>query len=654
MKIRILSNADYLDLPKGFKLSVELYNPFFSEMGSTSLPIDLPRTANNIRQLFLGAGMQRHYSVQKNIRCLIEAGGYRKTGTINILGLSSKSVSINILLDESTFYTKVQADLMPDIFTKKVAIPHTQRTEQTLATPIYNTFSLYFDCDGAPEQNDFLMFPMRIGVESTDEDTQLFINRTEVNSPQGIGIYGYFPFYAEVARSYTIDGNEVSAPVGFGLSPQLRIGYVLKTVFAHYGYILTNNIFQTDNVLKWACVANNNVDTLIASQKALNENKAYWYYSHLVPTCSVAEWLDAVRKAFSIDFIMKDGSVAIKTVGDIFSSTKLVNLTHKLTEPVSYTISTPTRMVFKAHIENAENIYLPYLTADMVVIDGQLQLGSSTKHLDKQFTPCKTYDEMISQFRSIFDTERRTFNSYYTIEALAQFAAPIGFVREYGCYYYSPEAASLTASEMTTAQTFHYYPIAWGSCESSSPTDAETQEINLGNQMLNIRGFLTMPSYRLVKSMVKVGEDGDTSKADNGLPNLDIYFAFAYNPYVERKTQQRGTITQKTGVDATMCAYAMTNNGPVGYSLLPTGPRAAETLNSAHNNMLLSSMHTAAVLPHLTPSEVSNIDMTSKYLIENVPMLCKSLKYEIDESDNVTVADSEFLTVNILSFSAGE
>ena len=115
-------------------------------------------------------------------------------------------------------------------------------------------------------------------------------------------------FYAMEEQKYyeqsDDEATEITAPVGFGITPFLRLGYVLRTIFKFFGYTLDANIFDTNESLKRVVVLNNVADAIV---------DGYIHFKQLLPDVSVEDFLKAVRIKFGLEFIQKGNHISIKT-----------------------------------------------------------------------------------------------------------------------------------------------------------------------------------------------------------------------------------------------------------------------------------------------------------------------------------------------------
>lgn len=662
MIIRRLTNPKPFDLPENFKVSVEIHNPLFNDMGSTTLPISLPATENNKQILGLMSGMQRSTPLPTGIRVIIEAGAYRKEGVINILGITSKVISVNILLDESEVYAKIDGDkMLSEIFTNVVS---------------YGAESEYIKsaiCSN-PEEHDYLIFPLRIGIDGSDEDSALFINRTDTSTfvpsrdyntrADGSVIYRY-PLFGQTVRTYNIDSNDIQCGIGFGISPQLRIGYMLKTIFSYFKVTLKNNIFDTDDALKYACCVNNTIDA------ALRENYKTWKgdtiqistvrYNTLVPSCTVSEFISALRNCFGIELISTDKEVSIVLTTDIYASkvVKENDYTGRLSAPIEYSIAEKKQLSFSSEVESASDIYLPSYQQPYRV-DSYDASGTRTgrtfspgpKTMDKQFSPLSSYDEMVEYYKSIDDDWDETIGIFKELVDFVKSASfKVAFVQEYEMYYCqmpkSFTSQTYADGSKVTSTEYTCIPVAWGACKAKGIELGYSEESReLGKFLPNVRGFISINGYRLCKSHVET-EGQDNAKSDNTLADLDIFFAFAWNPFYDRRsfeeTKNGNTYNVLNLNDTCNCCIHMVNR--TGFSILPTGPCGATERLAPLNNLLKSSMHTATLSPVLTALELSKVTTTDKIVVDNAPLLLSSLKYEIDSANNVVVLDSEYMLI---------
>jgi hypothetical protein len=117
----------------------------------------------------------------------------------------------------------------------------------------------------------------------------------------------------------TTDSSAVYSDIGYGITPFLRTSYVLRQVFAYFGFTLLSNIFDTDPVLKYRCELNTTADAIMPGSID---------FSQLVPDVTVVAWLNSLRNRFGIEFIPDaKKNISVISWNDVIDSTPDMDIT---------------------------------------------------------------------------------------------------------------------------------------------------------------------------------------------------------------------------------------------------------------------------------------------------------------------------------------
>ena len=121
-----------------------------------------------------------------------------------------------------------------------------------------------------------------------------------------------------------VDGTTVNVPKGYYLSPFIRVEYVVRRIFGHFGYTLSTDFFN-EEPFRSMVVVNNVIDAIINGH-VLNRD--------LVPDISCKEFLAIIRKKFCCEFASDERTrtVSIVFMKDLADSAPVTDLTGMLTE----------------------------------------------------------------------------------------------------------------------------------------------------------------------------------------------------------------------------------------------------------------------------------------------------------------------------------
>jgi hypothetical protein len=296
--MELLINGKPLALPLDFEIELEEVNPFFSEVGSQSLPITLPYSPHNLELLGYPERIAHTFKLDNEHEAVLRHGVLQKVGRLVIFSASKESgIETNFYLNDGEFYTKIKdvhlsainfdnpkynPDYNPDPFTGSAS----QRAVSWL-----NRFNAV---QRGEVQAPYSVFPVCTKAEEKTDDSNNKYYEYELLNEPNFAAYppGYIPFTLLGNEERVI--NDVPCPVGYGVTPFLKLNFFLRILFAHFGYDLKTSIFDTDAKLSRIVILNNNADTICAGKLD---------YRQLLPNCNVSTFLDTIRNKFCCEFI---------------------------------------------------------------------------------------------------------------------------------------------------------------------------------------------------------------------------------------------------------------------------------------------------------------------------------------------------------------
>jgi hypothetical protein len=296
--MELLINGQSLTLPLDFEIELEEVNPFFSEVGSQSLPITLPYTPHNLDVLGHPERIAHTFKLDTEHEAVLRHGVLQKVGRLVIFSASKESgIETNFYLNDGEFYTKIKdvhlshinfdnpkynPNYNPDPFTgtaAQKAIQWIQRFEAVQRGTFQAPYAIFPVCTKAEEKTD--------DNNNKSYEYELLNELSTAQYPSGENLY---PLLGRDERTI----SDVRCPVGYGITPFLKLNFFLRIMFAHFGYELTTSLFDTDADLSKLVILNNNADTICAGKLD---------YRQLLPDCNVTTFLDTVRNKFCCEFI---------------------------------------------------------------------------------------------------------------------------------------------------------------------------------------------------------------------------------------------------------------------------------------------------------------------------------------------------------------
>lgn len=301
--MRIFLPGGELDLPADFSFEIEKTSSIFSENGEQSIPVTLPATSNNL--VLLGQPLHparyARYPYKIDNVCL-EAGIFSRNGELVISKYSHKGISASFIFSESVIYSKYKETTLKELFKDTVRTTYSTPWEWAeYMIKVYNN---------TVNDNDFTLFQV---LCEKNEENFLILNEPDTSSSLSM------PRLVFKARTINVRGNDEKVPEGYGITPFLYLRRFVTMLFDKMGYAIGSNAFENAFFDKIVLV-NNNADSICDGTL---------HYSDLVPSCTVAEWLEWMEMKFGIYLsVRSDGrTVDLVTLDDIYSKASDMELT---------------------------------------------------------------------------------------------------------------------------------------------------------------------------------------------------------------------------------------------------------------------------------------------------------------------------------------
>jgi len=280
-------------------IAIERTNPLLNEQGSMSLPFPVKRTRHNDYLLDHPDRYDRKnkYNIKQTVS--FNYGINSENASLELTSCDSDQVECVLYLNETTFYSQAKEVTMPTVFDGIIRWfqPETVPEEDRVVHIVDMLNNMIFA--PANETDEFTIFPAVVEADklfgNSIRATELGVMNMVVYKTNEDGETGQWQLRAKDEYTYTdSEENEITLPVGYGVSPFLRLNYVLRKVFEYFGFTLEENIFD-NSAYKFTCVLNNTMDAIL---------KGCFIESQLVPDCTVNEFLDIARENFCGDFII--------------------------------------------------------------------------------------------------------------------------------------------------------------------------------------------------------------------------------------------------------------------------------------------------------------------------------------------------------------
>lgn len=323
MKITHTSSGLPYHLKPGTQIEVERTNLFFNEYGEQTVPVELPDTDRN-RELTGYTDMLSNLKKPSiSIPVTIQDGDYFMPCRQAILSAQRKTaICTSFYMNEGSFLSRISDTSLSDIFSDET-IPGITTVQQGI------DFCRSLVSGANP---DFAIFPVLVNSEATYSNgypIYKYINRIGYTNQDGLfldGVNGKITpdFFNASLRTEKIGEETIALNPGYYMSPFIRANYLLKRIFHHFGYTLTDNFFTHTHPFPDMVFINNCADSLVNGTIRLID---------LLPDCMCSTILEVFRKKFCCEFFPNEieRTVDIKLFNEVANAIPDTDLTPYLT-----------------------------------------------------------------------------------------------------------------------------------------------------------------------------------------------------------------------------------------------------------------------------------------------------------------------------------
>ena len=368
--MRIISEKGEFDMPASFQIAVKRQNICLGDAVEKSFDIDLPATAHNLNLCGFSDRVDNYYKPVSTLPVIIDFSSSSENANLSIKSISEGLIDATVYLRTADFYSQIENKNLRSLNWKKIRHPNYYTNnldtnvqylidiiKQNAKNVTVNFFDKHF-------QHEFINVPLITGVEFKSKfniNYPLVINQYGT-SATGIGnnIYILDSFYGYKEQTLTdSDNNIITYTKGFGITPFLKLSYVLKFIFSEHGFILDDSAFlRLQERYADIYILNNTVDAIYGGSLD---------YSQLLPDVTVKEFLQAVCKRYAGRFVIDTITRTAQFVFfyTIFQDKFDADLSHLITSRPFITDVEFKRMVITSNMLN----YINPDTSDADVID---------------------------------------------------------------------------------------------------------------------------------------------------------------------------------------------------------------------------------------------------------------------------------------------
>lgn len=303
MNIKNLESGISYQLSPSTKLKIERTNPFFNDYGEQSVPVSLPDTLLNRQALNLPGWISGRKKPGSMIKATIQDGEYFMPCRQAILSVSpDEEISTSFYMNEGSFYSKLENTYISDVFGDETVLG---------VSSLDQAISYIKSLNDSGGNEMFSVFQVKL--DDDDNGISRFLNGNGRGSN----------FNNEEDTTEVLDGKTISVTRGFYMTPFLKANYVLKRLFAHFGYTLLDNFFTQTPPFPDMVFINNVADAIVTGTIRI---------AQLIPKVPCNRILELFRRKFCCEFITDEvnHTASIIMFNDIMSVRATSNLTNSL------------------------------------------------------------------------------------------------------------------------------------------------------------------------------------------------------------------------------------------------------------------------------------------------------------------------------------
>lgn len=585
--IRTRDTGGIFDTPINFRLEVQNTSAIFNDLGSKTVSASLPITDNNAVLLGFAHRSDVAYSPDVKIPVVIEFRSYVRYGMLYMSTAynSDKTFGITIAFDEGIMYENMDSILLTEL----TNLPIIEKSVEDLIADMNNLFK------NGTANDELSVFQIVFQYHEYEESGVPYAHSLNDGNLEGLEIYSKINIIVDNKL------QEIDVPIGFGISPFIKVWKVLEYIFGYFGYKINNNPFKEDYQLKCLCVLNNTYDAIVSGR--LN-------YSQLLPAVTVREFLQALYCRFGLK-VFFDGSrneVNLHLLKDILQAKDAETLSDHTPLDLDYQ---PAR---------------------------QLKL-SAAKNLDKSSTETETYEEFLRKYNNTVNILDSRASNDFDYELSGVFIErPTGIINQISSIFRRKKLLS----------SIHF---DWNKKDKG----IETEEISSIDECLTLTSnsvpyFGLNPNLRNSTLTINAEEDVDMMSDDNKLAFCYGMEGFMFD------NEQRYSLGRNWGyifpydINASESYYTDRQGNVFKYALTFVGEDGAfNRFFKDYDAILRHSNRLAKTTVHASLTEMSGLRFNNKFHSEFQPLLLDKVNYQLGEetSDNSINATVEARTLRL-------
>ncbi|MDR1129944.1 MAG: hypothetical protein LBK96_03070 [Prevotellaceae bacterium] len=313
-------NDAFLDLSEQLYPEATLSNALFSRAGALTAPVSLPASERNLEIFNHPERPDRDIGYGNTFDARIHSAEIKQCRMQIASAHEIDGIDATLYFDEGDFYSRA----------KEFKLNQLSLVRDEWGANITNLLDWLMRVMREEVEDDFMLFPVCLELEEGDSQSSppvpargIILNATEDTGGPTETFIAYNP------QTETIDGVDITLPVGYAVSPFLKFHAVLKMAVEHFGYSLLNNPWESDPHLKRMVFLNNTADACLKDSGMLD-------YSQLLPSITVTGLLDICLAKGYVAYINSAAmTVRFVSIPDIINSNPATELTSVLSSRIT-------------------------------------------------------------------------------------------------------------------------------------------------------------------------------------------------------------------------------------------------------------------------------------------------------------------------------
>lgn len=368
-----------LDLPSDLSVELSRTNPFLTNEGSQSIPFTIPASSGNLVKLGFPERLRPTTRPETKRPAILLDGSAWIKGTLYIESVNMKEgITCTFYTNEGRLYEQLKKYTLQTLPFDKIG------TEGQSVDSLISGFES--EINGTQTESEMYAFcgcgtDLVFNLDKSNESNyDLILNEIQYKSGSTS-----VEFIGKTSRKYfngTGDSaKEITVPAGYGISPFMKVSYILNKMFSSLGYDTNLYQFASNASFNRLVVLNNVLDSCVKGGGISP--------SSLLPDMDCEEFISAFRKKFGMEFIENNNTIEMRSWEDVLKLSPDYEI-RSIEEPtISY--------------EDAKGIYMSLNN----LTDGNLMDYYTITHnppegMDKEEISFSDYTPTINNMRSAY------------------------------------------------------------------------------------------------------------------------------------------------------------------------------------------------------------------------------------------------------------